>query len=93
MLKAIQLRGGRMSIDFVKGLTKEEKIGDKYNYPNEQCCPKCKSTEVQAFYFSYNPTVLECLKCGYVWEMPYQSSAFKRACGKFKRMMQGNLDY
>jgi ribosomal protein L37AE/L43A len=79
---------GRKEISFIKNLT--EKVGIT---SNSQYCPKCKSSKVKEFYFSYNPTVLECESCGYVWEAPYESNKFKRLCKKFKRLMEGNLDY
>lgn len=80
-----------MSIDFVENLNKKDKerIGHK---ANEIQCPKCKFWEVSAFYFSFNPPVLECENCGYTWEAEV-SGEFKRLCRKFKRMRAGEFDY
>lgn len=78
-------------INFIKDLSKKDKkrVGHK---ENEIQCPKCKSWKVTAFYFSFSPPVLECESCGYTWEAEV-SNSFKRVCRKFRRLMQGNLDY
>lgn len=59
---------------------------------NQSVCPKCKSTKIESFDFSFSPRVLVCKKCGYEWELPYPKS-LERVRRKFIRMMNGNLDW
>ena len=84
-------------IDFIKNSSKKDrrKVGRKIkqNEKNYPTCPKCGSEKLEAFYFSFNPPVLECLDCGYTWELPFENNKAKRLFKRFCRIMQGNLDY